>query len=78
MFLLFISGLYIVISIYDVCSRKIPNSFPFLIALIGLGILVINGDWLEGLTTVGLAVGNLPGPCPALHGGKAWEVVMSS
>ena len=27
-----------------------------MITSIGLGMLVINGDWLEGLTTLGLAV----------------------
>jgi prepilin peptidase CpaA len=56
MLLLFISGLYIAISIYDVCYRKIPDSLAFLISLIGLGMLVVNGDWTEGFTTLGLAV----------------------
>ena len=56
MFLLLISVIYLLISVQDLCYRKILDVFPILIISIGLGILVINGDWLEGLTTLGLAV----------------------
>jgi prepilin peptidase CpaA len=56
MFLLLISGLYVLISVNDILYRKIPNAFPVLISFIALGMLVINGDWLEGFTTLGLAV----------------------
>jgi prepilin peptidase CpaA len=55
MFLLLISSLYILVSVNDVIYRKIPDAFPALITSIGLGMLVINGDWLEGFTTLGLA-----------------------
>jgi prepilin peptidase CpaA len=55
MFLLIISVIFGLVSVYDLCYRKIPDAFPVLISSIGLGILVINGDWLEGLTTLGLA-----------------------
>jgi prepilin peptidase CpaA len=55
MFLLLISTLYILVSVYDVCYRKIPDIFPILITATSLGMLVINGDWLEGFTTAGLA-----------------------
>src|SRR3954471_1653778 len=57
MFLLLISGLYALVSVNDVLYRKIPDIFPILISSIGLGMLVINGDWLGGFTTFGLAVG---------------------
>ena len=56
MFLLLISSIYILVSINDIFYRKIPDTFPILITAIGLGMLVINGDWLEGFTTLGLAV----------------------
>ena len=55
MCLLLISSLYILVSVNDVIYRKIPDAFPALITSIGLGMLVINGDWLEGFTTLGLA-----------------------
>jgi prepilin peptidase CpaA len=56
MFLLLISSLYVLIAVNDILYRKIPDTFPVLISSIGLGMLVINGDWLEGFTTFGLAV----------------------
>src|SRR5690349_12367230 len=56
MFLLSIAAIYCLVSINDVLYRKIPDAFPILISAIGLGMLVINGDWLEGFTTFGLAV----------------------
>ena len=57
MFLLLIASLYLVVSASDVCYRKIPNIFPVLIVASGFVILVLSGDWLEGLTRVGLAAG---------------------
>jgi prepilin peptidase CpaA len=56
MFLLLLSVVYLIVAAYDVCYRKIPDVFPALITFIGLGMLVINGDWLEGFTTLVLAV----------------------
>jgi prepilin peptidase CpaA len=56
MFLLIISGLYLLISANDICYRKIPNKFLISIALIGIVMLINKGDWLEGFTTLGLAV----------------------
>jgi prepilin peptidase CpaA len=56
MFLFFISSLYALVAVNDILYRKIPDTFPILISFIGLGMLVINGDWLEGFTTFGLAV----------------------
>jgi len=56
MFLLLISVPYVLIAVFDICYRKIPDIFPILISSIGLGMLVINGDWLEGFMTLGLAV----------------------
>jgi prepilin peptidase CpaA len=55
MFLLLISSLYVLIAVNDILYRKIPDIFPVLISSIGLGMLIINGDWLEGFTTFGLA-----------------------
>jgi prepilin peptidase CpaA len=56
MFLLIISGLYLLISANDICYREIPNKFIIIITVIGIGILVTNGDWLEGFTTLGFAI----------------------
>lgn len=56
MFLLLVSSIYILVSANDIFYRKIPDTFPILITAIGLGMLVINGDWLEGFTTLGFAV----------------------
>jgi prepilin peptidase CpaA len=56
MFLLIVSVIFGLVSVYDFCYRKIPDVFPALITSIGLGMLVINGDWLGGFTTLGLAV----------------------
>jgi prepilin peptidase CpaA len=56
MFLLLISGLYLLISLHDVFYRKIPDIFPILLTFVGLGTLVLGGDWVEGLATLGLAV----------------------
>src|SRR5688500_3010129 len=55
MFLLFLTVLYCLVSVNDLMYRKIPDIFPALISSIGLGMLVVNGDWLEGFTTLGLA-----------------------
>ena len=68
MFLLIISCLYLLVSVNDICYRKIPDIFPIVLSSVGLGILVINDDWVKGFTTLGLAVCHLPRSSPALHG----------
>jgi prepilin peptidase CpaA len=56
MLLLIVLCLYLIISVNDICYRRIPDIFSVALSFIGLGILIINGNWLEGFTTLGLAI----------------------
>jgi prepilin peptidase CpaA len=55
MLLFFVLFIYTLVSVIDILYRKIPDIFTTLIALTGLGMLIANGDWLKGFTTLGLA-----------------------